>query len=947
MIFNQKNSSKLCFGFSSNPSPLTGEGEGGGDFELIFTLPFIPSRQGGGDTSQIAVGLFIFFIFIFLCFISPATASDSAPIIRGIEVEGLTRMPDGELKDIICFKPGALLDREALKNGIRRAFATGIFYDIQAVSVPHEDGIILKYVVSEIPLVHKITIEGNQEISKKHIKKLIPFREGEGFREEYLDKTKKDLLNFYALKGFPNASVSVDAGRSEKESRIDIFVRIEEGQPLLITSIDIPSDMREMLRVSEGDIFDREVLDKEIKRMKAYLRKQDHIHPVIGPYTFSNGKLAIPVRKGQRLEMVFEGNTAVKTKKLRNEAPFFEDEDITDENVQEAIDRMRNLYLATGHYHVQIAAGIESSDDVVKITFIFFEGRKVTLKRIFFEGATISADVLKNIIPLEEEKPYDDTLLEPSRESIIRFYNALGYLKADITETETEIQKDGSEVNLTLKISEGPRTRITKIDIDGNEHISTSEIRDALQFREEAPYNVVDIGDARYAILSLYTRLGYIDAHVEVDSTIEDDRAFLKFRINEGKLSVIGKIIYSGNIKTKTKIIDREFTAREGDTFNYDELLKIKQRLYKLGIFSEVSIDPLHPEEGGDGKLVRDLLVSVKEGNAGSVEVSLGYGDYEKYRGALDINYRNIGGYNRQAGFKAEASSVEQRYVLSFREPWLFNTPNLPLNVLVISEDTESVNIDTREVIYNINRLSFVIGVEREIHRNWKAALNYEYSFVKTKDVAPGVVLSREDTGTLGIGSISPSLFYDTRDDPFDPASGSLHGIVVKLASRALFSESEFIKGTFQSSWFFPLPKKAVFAFSLRGGVAFSYDNIKELPLVERFFLGGRTTVRGYNNDTLGPKGADDTPTGGNVYGLINGEFRVPIRKGFSLVTFLDAGNVWQLFEDVNAELKYTAGIGLRYKTPVGPVSIDYGHKMNKEEGESSGELHFSFGHAF
>jgi outer membrane protein insertion porin family len=185
------------------------------------------------------------------------------------------------------------------------------------------------------------------------------------------------------------------------------------------------------------------------------------------------------------------------------------------------------------------------------------------------------------------------------------------------------------------------------------------------------------------------------------------------------------------------------------------------------------------------------------------------------------------------------------------------------------------------------------------------------------------------------------------RDNPFDPSSGSLHGITLKFASKAYLSESEFIKGTFQSSWFFLLKKRIVFAFSLKGGAAYSFGETDELPLIERFFLGGRTTVRGYGHDLLGPKGADNTPTGGNVFALVNGEFRIPIRKGFGIVTFIDAGNVWIRTNDVDAGLKYTAGLGLRYATPVGPVRLDYGHKLNREQDESTGEFHFSFGHAF
>ena len=138
-----------------------------------------------------------------------------------------------------------------------------------------------------------------------------------------------------------------------------------------------------------------------------------------------------------------------------------------------------------------------------------------------------------------------------------------------------------------------------------------------------------------------------------------------------------------------------------------------------------------------------------------------------------------------------------------------------------------------------------------------------------------------------------------------------------------------------------------VLALAIRGGAAFSFDSTKELPLVERFFLGGRTTVRGFNNDSLGPKGVNNTPTGGNVFALGNSELRLSLGRGFGLVTFLDSGNVWKLVDDVGTKVRYTAGAGLRYKTPVGPVRIDYGHKLDREPGESQGEVHFSFGHAF
>ena len=894
-----------------------------------------------------AVLIFLSTVFCLLSALIPVYASDPAEVIKAIEVEGLSRISEEELVGIICFKPGSVLDRESLRDGIRRAFAKGIFYDIQAESVPYDGGIKLIYVVEEIPLIEKIEITGNKHVSSKDIKKVLLYKEDGDFKDVYLDKARNDLLAFYKRKGFPAAVITITVKKAKKKSTVDLYININEGEPLIIKRIDAPDDIRALLRISEGDIFDSDIMNSESKRLEDYFTKRGYIHPVVGPYKFSDGDLVIPVEKGKKLELYFKGNSALSDKTLRGEVPFFEDQEVTDDSIREAIDRIEETYKEEGYYHVQVAAGEESEDDLIKVTFIVFEGKKVILSKIDLKGISIAPDVIKKIIPLEEAKPYNDNLLESTREAILQFYNALGYLKTDITGIEKKFHNDGSELELVINIKEGPQTRIKTITVEGNKNIDTSEIKKVLKLRDNMPYNAIDIGDARYRIIALYNRHGYIDAQVEVQSAIDHDKASVTFNIIENKQSVVGKIIFRGNRKTQPKIIEREITLSEGDELNVDKLLKTKQRLYKLGIFSEVSVDTLEPEKIGEDKLKRDILITLREGNAGSVEISLGYADYEKLRGALDINYRNIGGYNREIGFRSEMSSVQQRYVLRFKEPRLFNYPDLPFEALLTKENTRSVNLDTNEVMYKIDKTSLLLSVTKEMKKKWKASLGYEYSFVNTSDVQPGVILSREDTGNLAIGSIYTSLFYDDRDDPFDPRSGTLHGIVLKFASKALLSETEFIRATMQSAWFFPLAKKVVFAFSLRGGLGYGLGDIKELPLVERFFLGGRSTVRGYTNDTLGPKGKDGNPTGGNAFALANSELRISLKKGFGIVTFVDAGNVWQLAENIDDTIKYTVGMGLRYKTPVGPVRLDYGHKMSREEGESPGEFYFTFGHAF
>jgi outer membrane protein insertion porin family len=701
------------------------------------------------------------------------------------------------------------------------------------------------------------------------------------------------------------------------------------------------------------DILDRDKIERDIEDLKKYYKKKSYINPVIGPYEFKAGELTIPVTPGPILETYFKGNEIFSSKRLKKEISLRDEREITSDILRERVTRIRNLYHKEGYYHAQVTGGIETEGDIIRVTFFIFEGNRVILRRVTFEGITISSDTVRSIIPLQENRPYDKGLLDASRDSIVRFYTALGFVDVNVTEMSEKFSSDGTEVSLVFFVNQGREVKISEVNIHGNKAINIDDLKDVLQIEVGAPFNEFDIGEARYRLLSLYNRSGYINAEVEIERVIDNDSAVLTFRITENDPFVFGKIIISGNQKTKDTIIRREFAIREGEPYNYESIFRTRQQLYNLGIFTSITIEPIETSDVREhvDKEVRfhtqDILVDLEEANPGIVEISLGYGDYEHLRGSMDIGYNNLGGLNRKIGFRTELSSIEERYILNFIEPWLFNRPSLPFNVSLTKEKIRSIDIDTKDVKYKVNRLSLVAGIDKVFTERLKGNLNYEYSIVKTTDVEPGVILSREDTGTVGISSISPALFYDARDNPFNPTSGSLNGVVLKLASSAFFSEAQFIKAIMQSSWYFSLRKGLVFALSMKGGIAHGLGDTVELPIIERFFLGGRTTVRGYDHDSLGPKGSDDTPTGGNVFALLNGEFRISLGRGFGLVTFVDAGNVWQKIEQVESVLRYTTGLGLRYSTPVGPFRIDYGRKLNRKEGESAGEFHFSFGHAF
>ena len=890
---------------------------------------------------------------ILLSSVSNAAESDvlnskqglTSKTIKKIEVEGLTRIDDEELIDLICFNIGETLDLHLLRKGIRRAFKKGIFLDLTVRSEPYNGGIKLIYIATEIPVINKINFIGNSYIWKREIKDLFFFKEGEDYIEDFFDKAKNNLIESYKKKGFPDAEIEINVENYDR-SKVNLIINIREGDPLIIKSIDVLSKVRSVMKTVEYAVYDQDILNEDIKKIDSYYKKKRFLSPEIGPFRFNDGKLVIPINSGPKLEVLFIGNKAISSRKLRKKMLFIEEREVSDETVAEAVNRIKGLYESLGYYYAGVAASVERGQEI-KVSFFINEGDRVHLNKITFDGTSVSDKALRQLLSMKAGKQYDDSLLTEDREALIIFYNSLGYISMKIVDVKKEFENDGRNLNLHFIINEGSPVTIDSIEIVGNKSIDSEEIKEVIRIKRDSPYNLVDIGNARLSVMSLYRRRGYADVTAKIESTIKDDGARLKFLISENKPYVIGKIILNGNRKTKAKIIRREFTFEEGDLYNYDELLKVKQRLYRLGIFNEVSINTVNTGVSIEGKSVSDIVVSLKEGNAGAVEFSAGLGDYEGFRGMIDISYRNLGGYNREIGLKTKKSSKVERYLFYFREPWFLNKPNIPLKVFLIKEDTRAINTDTRDLLYKIDKLGLLVGIEKAMSGKLKVNLDYEYSLTETSDVDEGVILSKEDTGTLGISSISPSLHYDTRDNPFNPVSGSFNSIVLKIASKAFLSEIGFIKTTFKSSWFFQLYKDIIFAFSLGGGTAFSFEGTKELPLIERYFLGGGTTVRGFENDMLGPKGQNDSPTGGNIFALLNSEIRWPLGKGFGLVTFVDGGNVWKTIDDIDSDLRYTAGGGLRYNTPVGPVRIDYGHKISRKENESAGEVHFSFGHAF
>ncbi len=881
------------------------------------------------------------FVMFLLFFFSVKLYAAETYRIDRIKIVGQSMAEREELLELFGLNPPCEAGIKDIDEGVKRLFRKGFFDDIK-VDYTEQKALLIIY-VKQKRFIHSIKIKGTKLLSGSDIMNVISLREDTPFEPLKLKKEEIDVERYIKTRGFPRASVKTEI-KDYGDGWVDVYFYIHEGKPLLIKTITIRGYsqwIKTELKIQAGDIYDLKEIEKEIEHIKRYFKKKSYINTVVGPVTFYDGALTINISPGEKLQLVFKGNKEFGNDELEELSGLRELQKIDTESIDMATEQIMKGYKKRGYLDIQIAPVMEEMPDGKRVTFFVYEGKKYKVGGIEFLGISINAERFKEIMNLQEGEIFSPDMLDNDLNRIIAFYNSLGYLDAKVEEKLLEKDSKRGTVTIKIRVKEGKLYRVGRISIVGNRFFRKDRILRYLSFRSGDPFNAVELLNTRIRIIDEYKRDGFADARVSVSSSIKDSKVDVVINISEGKRYKLGKIIVRGNLRTRRVVILRELELKEGEPLNFKALTEIPRKLYKLGLFSNVDVKAVDSIDNQ-----KDLIIEVKEAPHGTLEYGFGYGEFEGLRLMADFTYNNLSGMNRRIRFRLEGSSLKKRFFANIHEPyWLSRETSL--NGVLQYIEQERKDIDSGEILYKVRKYSAEVLVDRELTKRIKTFVAYNYSLVKTYDVKPDVVLSKEDLGTLGISSIRPGFIYDSRDHPFEPRHGMVVGVSFKLATRYLLSESDFYKLNVSTSFYRGLNRWLTLAVSFRGGFAEGFGDTKELPIVERFYLGGRNTVRGFPQDGLGPKTKDNSPVGGDAYVVGNLEFRIKAWKSLGFVLFLDSGNVWQRIKDIDFNLRYTAGIGLRYSTPVGPIRIDYGHKLDKKEGESSGEIHFSIGHAF
>jgi outer membrane protein insertion porin family len=610
---------------------------------------------------------------------------------------------------------------------------------------------------------------------------------------------------------------------------------------------------------------------------------------------------------------------------------------------------IRSQYKEEGYHNAEVTYEIkpvlESQADV---EYVIEEGEKVFVKSISFEGNTsYDDDKLKKLMKTKEKGFFswltssgdlDLEALEQDMAGIAAFYHNHGYIQAKVG--EPELSDDENSIYISVKIEEGAQFKVGKVSIEGDLIQPEEELLEKIKISQQEVFNREVIREDILALGDIYSDEGYAYAEVSprIDQRVQEHEADITYVIGKGQAVYFEKIIIAGNTKTRDKVIRRELRVYEQELFSGEGLRRGTRNLYRLDFFEDVKVNTM--QGSSPDKMV--LKIDVTEKPTGAFSFGGGYSSVDHMFAMASISQKNLFGRGQVLMLKATLGSRTSNYTFSFTEPWLFDIP--------LSAGIDLYNANKDYDTYDKDSVGGTLRASYPVFDYTRAFFSYNYDRAEienlTSDASSAI---REFAGTSVGHTLTGTLGRDTRDRIFNPTKGSDNSLTIRHAGTPFGGDIGFTKYVGESGWFIPLFWKTV-GF-LHGRVGFiNGDSAGKVPVWERFYLGGMNSIRGYNWREISPRDpVTNDKIGGNKMIQFNAEFLFPLipKSGLRGVIFYDTGNVYDNGEKLELnDLRESAGCGIRWFSPIGPIRLEWGYILDAER-RGEGGWEFSMGMAF
>ena len=540
------------------------------------------------------------------------------------------------------------------------------------------------------------------------------------------------------------------------------------------------------------------------------------------------------------------------------------------------------------------------------------------------------------ILAKDEALPYVEEEISRGLSDVTQLYRSFGYWKAETAPLEKSITVNGNNVDIHVQIKPGELQRFKAFQFVGDTGGNTAELTANLTPLIGKPCSTENVTAARAEVTDFFSSRGYFKLQIEATPKEEGNQVTIIFDIDAGAAFNVTGIHVKGNERVKTEFLKNRFAPLVGKPYSPTQADEIYRELLGVGLFKRISVSP---EESPPGDNV-DLVVTVEEAKSRSVSVFGGFGTYEG--GILGFNFRenNVFGTGRQFDSTVEITQRGLSGALEYSDLWFYNTPYYwNAKLFGLSQEREG---------YTILQYGGRVEIGRDFgdHYSVSAFASLSLNDITDADIEDdNLGLQNYRIGTIGLAQT-----WDMRDSPTLPSRGFIFDNTIEYANGALASEVDFVRGTVRFTKYIPVTKNTRLSLGARSGFLIPTGDNKDegVPIDQRFFSGGSTSVRSFRERDLGDRDRRGFPLGGEFYTTFNAEYSVAVGGGLRVAVFGDAGNLLSDVDDAGFDdMHYAVGAGLRYDLPTGPIRVDYGYNANKGAREPSGTLHISIGVAF
>jgi outer membrane protein insertion porin family len=943
--------------------------------------------------------------------------------VKEVSIPGVNEADQEMLRNMLPIKEGKSLDREQLQESMRTLFATRRFAALRAECERTPDGqVVLSFPNTPTYFIGLVRVDGAPaHPTESQIVNASKLQLGEPFTSEKMDRALTNIKRLMEENEYYRAKISFTQRDNPETQQVEIVFQIHSGDPAHVGTITVQGgglysigQVEDIAHLHPGDVVTAQKVSDALDRLRKHYQKRDRwlaqvsvaAKEYVPQLNTVNYKLAIEV--GPRVEIRVEG-FFIRKGTLRRNVPVYEEHALDDDLLNEGRRNLLSYMEGRGYSDssVSLKRETDAQAQVMRVIYQIDPGNRHKLVKVEITGNKYFREAdLRPLLQVQTAAlalphgSYSQALLRSGVRDIENMYHANGFAHVKVeTNVEDDYRGAHNQLAVFVHIDEGPQIRVGAFQILGSTQLNDPTFQN-LYTGPGQPFSDSRIADDRDIILNYYFDSGFPSATFEAEATpAPDNRMNVVFKIHEGERFYVDRVLISGREYTRAYVIDHELQMKAGDPLSQGDLLRTQQKLYDLGIFSQVETAVQDP----DGVQPRkNALVEVQEARRYTFNYGAGF-EFQTGQTAsstqplgragvsplasLDVTRLNFRGRDHTITFESRVGGLQQRGLISYQAPRWFNNPDWKLGLTGFFDHTLDVATFTSQ------RLEGSVQAEQIVSRKADgtpvSVMNYRFNYrlVKATNVLVNPALIPLLSLPVRVGQPGFSYLRNHRDNDLETTRGSYNTIDGGVAASYFGSQADFSRILMQNSTYHSFGKtkgtnkQFVFARSIRIGLENPFANtiitqpgqeapanFSLIPLPERFFMGGGNSHRGFGLNQAGPRDPiTGFPTGGSALFLNNLELRLPpptlpfVHDNVSFAIFHDMGNVftdghhmldsflrWHQNKGLCSQrlntpfqagsgaalcnynyISHAIGLGVRYKTPVGPVRFDFGYNLN------------------